>query len=732
MKLRSITSLLGLVVCSLVFASGFTPVKNGKPKSRILASGDKESVTAALLLQNFVKKISNAELPIETSHTAKARKGDIVISSDSTGALAEDAFTIKCDNAGLTITGGPDKGAIYGVVTLLDDYMGVDYYGANEYRLERNSTITLPDISKTETPAFRYRQSQSYALSRDSVYRMWMRLEEPRDEFAGSMWVHTFERILPSAVYGKSHPEYYSFINGARRPGAASQWCLTNPELFELVAAKTDSIFAANPGLDMISISQNDGNNTYCQCEACKAVMEEEGAPSGNFIRFLNKLAARRPDKQFSTLAYLFSMQPPTKVKPLPNVNIMLCDIDAMREVPLTDNPSGRDFVRAIDGWSKISDNIFVWDYGINFDNYLAPFPNFPVLQPNIKLFKDHNAKMHFSQVAGSYGGDFSELRTYIVSKLMWNPDADVDSLMRDFMEGYYGDAAQYLYDYEKLLEGALLASHVNLWIYDSPVSHKDGMLSKPLIKRYNELFDKAEMAVANDPVKLDRVRRQRLSLQYSELEIARGEGRSAEPQIGELLDLFESRVKEYGVPTLNERNNSPVDYCELYRTRYRNVDNKNLAAGAKVEWITPPTGRYAKGGDKALTDGIYGGTTFVESWVGWESNDGEFIVDLGSVKPVSSVEGDFLHQLGQWIFLPRSIEVSVSTDNDKYTEFGRATYPEDRDPKVKFQKIGVKKDAPVDARYVKLKIAGVPICPSWHYGVGSPGWFFLDEVLVH
>ena len=52
-------------------------------------------------------------------------------------------------------------------------------------------------------------------------------------------------------------------------------------------------------------------------------------------------------------------MQPPKHVKPLPNVNIMLCDIDCKREVPLTDNASGRDFVKALEGWSKISDNIF-------------------------------------------------------------------------------------------------------------------------------------------------------------------------------------------------------------------------------------------------------------------------------------------------------------------------------------------------------------------------------------
>ena len=85
---------------------------------------------------------------------------------------------------------------------------------------------------------------------------------------------------------------------------------------------------------------------------------------------------------------------------------------------------------------------------------------------------------MHFSQIASSRGGDFAEMRTYMVSKLMWNPDLDCDSLMHAFMNGYYGKAAPYIYQYEKKLEGALLASGKDLWIYDSPVTHKDGMLN--------------------------------------------------------------------------------------------------------------------------------------------------------------------------------------------------------------------------------------------------------------
>ena len=709
-----------------------TFVKEGKAVSRIIVA-DKDTINrkAADLLQDFVQRISGARLPIVEN--AKAKKGDIVIGQGNTEGLTEDGFRLATQEGILRISSGGDKGAIYGVVTLLDDYLGVEYYTAHTYTLEKKPTIEIPELDRAENPSFRYRQTQSYAIQEDPIYKMWFRLEEPNEVFANNLWVHTFDKILPSAEFGESHPEYYSYINGERRPGAASQWCLTNPEVFEIVAHRVDSIFRANPDKKMISISQNDGNFTNCTCPACKALDEQEGGtPSGSLIHFLNKLAARFPDKEFSTLAYLFTMHPPKQVKPLPNVNIMLCDIDCRREVPLTDNASGQDFMRAMEGWSKISDNIFVWDYGINFDCYLSPFPNFPILQKNMQLFKDHHVTMHFSQIAGSKCGTFTEMRAYIVSKLMWNTQQDVDSLMKQFMQGYYGAAAPYLYQYEKLLEGALLGSGQDLWIFDSPVSHKKGMLNAHCLKRYNELFDQAEKAVAGSPELLDRVRIERLTLQYSELETARAEGGHDVNEIKEKLALFRERAAHYQLPTLNERHNSPLAYCDLYEKRFLPKAEKNYAKNAPITWIEAPSDKYLPEAAKTLTDELYGGTSFVESWIGWEGKNGSFILDLGKEVDIRVIESDFLHQLGQWVFLPKKVSYAISSDNQSYQAFGTTDIAEDQSVEVKFFQARSEKQQPVKGRYVKVEIEGVNTCPSWHCGVGHKAWFFMDEIRVN
>ena len=728
LRIKSIVIALALFA-GLSVAAQSVIVKDGRATGRIITT-DTADLPAVRLLQNFVEEITGAHIPV-VAKNVKPRPGDVHFGRPTDDRVTEDGFRMSTNRGYLEIEGGKGHGAEYAVVTLLERFLGLNYWGEHDYDFAPTDSLSLPRFSIVENPAFRYRQSQNYALATDPTYRTFMRLEEPRDEFVDGMWVHTFNRLLPADVYGKPHPEYYAWFDGSRHPGRASQWCLTNDDVFEVVTARIDSIFKSNPGMTMISVSQNDGNRTNCTCAACAEIDRREGSPSGSIIYFLNRLADRFPDKQFSTLAYLYTMHPPKHLKPRPNVNIMLCDIDCYREVPLQDNASGRDFLKALEGWSKISDNIFVWDYGINFDGTSTPFPNFHIIQPNIRTFRDNNVKMHFSQIAGYRGGDMSELRTYLISKLMWNPDADVDSLITHFCEGYYGPAGKYIEKYLTTLEGALIGSRIPLWIYDSPVTHAEGMLNPIARREYNRLFDRAEQAVAGDSARLARVQRSRLPLQYSELELLRAQPDKDLDDLNARLDTFEVRSARYGLSSINERNNKPQEYVDLYRQRYLPRERQNLAHGAAVSFSDSVPAPYDRIAHRALTDGLYGGATYKDAWVGWEGKDVTITLDLGAEKTFSDVSADFLHQLGAWILLPKSVAFSYSADGKTWSDPTRFDHPEDSEPKVKFVEFSTHYPKPVTARYVRLFIEGTKQCPGWHYGVGNPCWFFLDEIVV-
>ena len=69
--------------------------------------------------------------------------------------------------------------------------------------------------------------------------------------------------------------------------------------------------------------------------------------------------------------------------------------------------------------------------------------------------------------------------------------------------------------------------------------------------------------------------------------------------------------------------------------------------------------------------------------------------------------------------------------DNKKWTDMGRKEFAEDRDVAVKFIPGTVTSAAPITARYLRVRVQTIGLCPPWHYGVGYPAWFFLDEVTV-
>ena len=94
--------------------------------------------------------------------------------------VTEDGFSISTQDGILKIS-GKENGVVYGVVTLLEQYLGIDYWGENEYSLTPSKTVNLPLINKVENPGFRYRQTQCYAIHTDSIYKWWNRLEEPNE-----------------------------------------------------------------------------------------------------------------------------------------------------------------------------------------------------------------------------------------------------------------------------------------------------------------------------------------------------------------------------------------------------------------------------------------------------------------------------------------------------------------------------------------------------------------------
>jgi hypothetical protein len=139
------------------------------------------------------------------------------------------------------------------------------------------------------------------------------------------------------------------------------------------------------------------------------------------------------------------------------------------------------------------------------------PYPNFAVLPPNIKTFIENNSIGVMEQAAyQSRGGEFAELRAYLLAKLLWNVNSDVDEVVDDFMYGYYGRSGQYVREYFDLLQGLVKPdTHIHLGL-----APDDKIFTEEFIEQADKIFDKAEIVAGSDEMK-ERVEMARLPLMY-------------------------------------------------------------------------------------------------------------------------------------------------------------------------------------------------------------------------
>jgi alpha-L-fucosidase len=141
---------------------------------------------------------------------------------------------------------------------------------------------------------------------------------------------------------------------------------------------------------------------------------------------------------------------------------------------------------------------------------------------------------------------------------------------------------------------------------------------------------------------------------------------------------------------------------------------------------------KYASNGIAALNDKLRGSNNYADGkWLGFEGDDFEAIIDLGSERAISKVKLGCLRNQNSWIFFPVDITVLASNDGEKFYELANKKYNSlQKDDAV------VKKDFTVqlkttETRFLKIVAKNTSICPDWHKGAGGKAWLFVDEIIV-
>jgi hypothetical protein len=514
-------------------------------------------------LQMFLREISGVEIPIVSDKTPPSDYEIIIGENDHLSKLGIDidfdklneGFAIRTFGNKLIIAGGKLRGTMYGVYTFLEDYLNCRWFTSNVSRIPKKDRIELRQINKTEIPELEYREPfYTDAFDGDWCARNKMNSTTARltkdqgGKITYSHFVHTFDAILSPKDHFAEHPEYFSEIDG-KRISEHTQLCLTNPYVLKTAIEKVRQWIKESPEANIFSVSQNDWYNP-CQCSKCKAIDDAEGSHSGTMLWFVNQVAEaiEKDYKAIDTLAYQYTRKPPKTIKPRKNVIVRLCSIECCFSHLLDECEVNASFKADIEGWSEISDRLYIWDYVTDFSHYLLPFPNLYVLKPNIQFFINHGVKGIFEEgnYSGGGKGEFAELRAYVLAKLLWNPNYDTDTAIDEFLEGYYGKSASPIREYINILHGNVMCDkslHMNIW-----ANPKIGYLSEDNISLAEELFDKAEKMADNDDI-LARVLVARLPIQYVRISNLS----ENDPKRLDIINKFIDVVDKEGITNISE-----------------------------------------------------------------------------------------------------------------------------------------------------------------------------------
>ena len=553
----------------LVLADG------GKSAYRIVLPADAipSEKYAAAEFRAFFRQMSGADLPVVDESSPPSDR-EICLNARKRIAAADPAFAkktpggdgyaIRTKGGRLLVLGDRPRGTLYAVYVLLEEHLGCRWFTREVSRIPKKDRWELPPLDLAFAPALESREVfWTEAFDGDWAAQNRLNGHEHRleDKHGGKIdwypFVHSFDKILDHPTHFKAHPEYFAEVDGRRRgadPNQRTQLCLTNPEVLKIAIETVRKWMKKKSDVTVFSVSQNDWNG-HCACAKCRAIDEREGSPSGSLLTFVNAVAEavekEFPDKLIDTLAYQYSRKPPKTVRPRKNVRVRLCSFECCFSHPL-DSPTcekNKGFREDLVAWSKITDRLYIWDYTTNYSHYVSPFPNFDVLGPNVRFYVDHGVKSIFEQgnMSPGGGGEFSELRSYVLAKLLWNPKTDVKKAIEEFTDAVYAEAGPKVREYIELLHAPARSDpkmHATLYLPPK----QSGWFSGEFVKQAEALFAEG-LAAVKDEAARKRLRKAALPIDY--LQVLRAD--PGTPQREKRLAAFLAACKEFGITNTSE-----------------------------------------------------------------------------------------------------------------------------------------------------------------------------------
>jgi len=433
-----------------IVVEGGAPKVNGKAARGRGAAGD---AMAAEVLASWIKKMTGAELPIAAQAPADGAAiyvGQAAVKAglklDEIQSSTHEGLRVVCDGKRILLAGQNGTATVKAACRLLEE-LGCRYLMDSPMGevYPHMATLSVKEMDLREKPGLALRQMWGSNWSGDSLWKIW-------NGVGGAQYPqgHAWGAYVSKGLF-ETHPEYFALRNGERKKG--DWYCTSNAELRKVFAEGVMLALEKNGGVGA-SISPPDGTG-YCECDKCRAQDDPQSIePSSGHVSITDRYAdffndvARRvkekyPEAKLNFYCYADYTQAPTRgLKLEPNLvawiaPLRYCRLHAIGN-PIC--PSRVQLGEMINDWSKATGNIAYRTYNYNLAECTVPFSMVSIWEHDIPYLKEHGAiginleTLPSWQIYGPH--------LYLSLRLAYDPAANADALLDDYMTKFYGSAA--------------------------------------------------------------------------------------------------------------------------------------------------------------------------------------------------------------------------------------------------------------------------------------------------
>jgi hypothetical protein len=433
---------------------------------------------AAAELKRLLGKITGADYPVlETPSAEKNVKIYLGASyakkyfAKDLEKLAEgdclDGYAIRVKDGNIYIFGAIPKGTLNGVYAFLENNSDIIF---PRWSVEELGVICTPNpdlaivcADTLDKPRMILRgwlsSAQSLVRNKCNFYHVAFDAQAwgGYTEVGGHCFSLSYNSGIPVSESGP-YKKFYPLIDG-KRPEKWSEYkhqmCVNHPDLYEVyVSHWRKGLNASSPPLQVLMIGPDD-NWGLCECPYCSApIRTPDGRTltpknfneyySTQFYLFLQRvadnLAEFRPGFVTSTFAYFFAAPLPA-IDVGPNIRPWLCPYVRKDIKSPIFSPVNNHWWQLLKGWRAKTDQVVFRDY---YGLSLQLHPIAEVLAYDLRAMVDAGAlRLTAENSVDEAAEDLGAAEeAWVINRLMWNPDQDVEPLRKYYLRRTFREAA--------------------------------------------------------------------------------------------------------------------------------------------------------------------------------------------------------------------------------------------------------------------------------------------------